>query len=145
MIDSSFEDAFFWSLWYDGWDMHADAMYEYLRDPANRDKYGRVRFPHGASVCVTSDDVKRDRPNSILWMCLVQMFGEYGTSPRYGCILRPDEACAWLRERQRATYHDDQTLLDGGDMVWTQTDEDIRDAVIAWESAHTSVSGEGIG
>lgn len=137
-MERSFEDAFFWSLKYDGWDMHADAMYEYLRDPAHRDEFGNVCFPHGASACVTYDDVERDSPNSILWMCLVQMFGDCGASPRYGWILRPDEACAWLRRRQRATYHCGQTLLDDGGMVWSQTDEDIRDAVVAWESAHAA-------
>lgn len=136
MMECSFEDAFFWSLRYNGWEMHADAMCEYLRNPANRQSNGTVLFPEGESACVTRDDVIHDRPNSFLWMCLVQMFGDYGTSPRYGWIDHPDEACAWLRSRQRATYHDGKYLLDDGVQVWEESDEDIREDVAWWEREH---------
>lgn len=132
MIDRSFEEAFFWALYYNGFHMHADAMYEYLKDPKNRDR-NVVYFPHGESACVTKDDVTHDRPNSYLWMCLVQMFGDYGTSPRYGWITQPDEACAWLREMRRATYRGEQVFLDDGSLTWRETDEDIRDSVSEWE------------
>ena len=131
-FDETFEDAFFWALNYNGWEDHADAMCEYLRDPSNRDEYGQVAFPRdGKSRCVTGYDVAHDNPNSILWMCLVMMFGEYGTSPRYGWITRPDDAAGWMRERYRATYHG--ALWPSGE--WVDTDESIRDNVREWERA----------
>lgn len=130
--ENTFEDAFFWALRYNGWEMHADAMREYLADPANRSEYGHVTFPQDTSACVTRDDVTHDNPNSFLWMCLVQMFGDYGTSPRYGWVNRPDDACEWLRERQRATYHGD--MWDNGE--WYESDGEIRDAALEWEREH---------
>lgn len=125
-----FEEAFMWSLNYDGWEMHIDAMYEYVNDPANRDVYGHVPFPREASRCVTRDDVNEDRPNSILWMCLVMMFGNYGTSPRFGWIEHPDDAAAWLQEMRRYTYRC-STYATSDD--WVETDEDLRKAVAKWE------------
>ena len=130
--ENTFEDAFFWALRYNGWEMHADAMREYLADHTNRSEYGHVTFPQDTSVCVTRDDVIHDNPNSLLWMCLVQMFGDYGTSPRYGWVNRPDDACEWLRERQRATYHGD--MWDNGE--WCESDGEIRDAALEWEREH---------
>jgi len=140
-MDRSFEDAFFWALNYNGWEMHADAMREYLADPDNREEGGYVRFPRERSACVTKDDVIHDNPNSILWMCLVQMFGDYGTSPRYGWVSRPDEACAWLRERQRATYHCDQVYKDDGSLEWSMSDDEIASAASEWELACRRKSG----
>lgn len=115
MKEESFEDAFFWALWYNGWHEHVDAMREYLMDPSNREENGFVLYPDGRSACITDADVKNDNPNSILWMCLVTMFGNCITSPRYGWIERPDEACEWLLERQRSTYHEDWCWDDDGD------------------------------
>ena len=132
--DRTFEDAFFWALNYNGWEMHTDAMREYLADPANRDEYGRVSFPFDSeSACVTKQDVTHDNPNSFLWMCLVQMFGDYGTSPRYGWVERPDDACEWLRERQRETYHCDCFYTDDVFLKWCESDEEIARRVHEWE------------
>ncbi len=131
--ENTFEDAFFLALRYNGWEMHADAMHEYLADPANRSEYGHVTFPFdGESACVTRDDVIHDNPNSFLWMCLVMMFGDYGTSPRYGWVDRPDDACEWLRDRQRATYHGNR--WDNGE--WSESEDEIREAALEWEREH---------
>lgn len=119
-MECSFEDAFFWALYYEGFNMRADAMYEYLRNPSNRQPNGTVNFPHGESACVTMDDVMHDRPNGILWMCLVQMFGDDDFGPSYGWIDHPDDACEWLRKRLRATYRCDEN-------------DDIRESVARWE------------
>ena len=140
--DGTFENAFFWALSYNGWEMHADAMREYLADPANRTnrrEFGYVMFPHGQSACVTKEDVTHDNPNSFLWMCLVQMFGDYGTSPRYGWIERPDDACEWLRERQRETYRCNQFYLDDGSLEWEESDEEIARRVSEWEHEQRGV------
>lgn len=135
-MNQSFENAFFWALNYNGWDINIDAMYEYLMDPSNRQDGGYVWFPaESKSACVTADDMRRDKPNAILWMCLVQMFGDYGVSPRTGWIEEPDEACEWIRRMQRETYHGGSWEDDeDGTVHWCVTDGEIKQAVDAWEA-----------
>ena len=97
-----FDEAFFRALRYNGWDEDAEAMAEYIGSNANG--HGNVLFPRGEEF-LTKDDVVNDRPNSFLWMALVCMFGDYGTSPRYGWIEHPKECADYLREMIHKTWN----------------------------------------
>ena len=107
-LRTTFDEAFFWALWYNGFEEHVDAMIEYINDNGvdirGDGRRLQVEFPRGKSACVTVDDVVHDNPNSILWMVLVDMFGDYGTSPRYGWIEQPHECVEYLKELRRKTW-----------------------------------------
>ena len=96
-----FDEAFFWALWYNGWDDNAEEMMEYIG--SNSNEHGYVMFPRDKEF-LTKDDVIHDNPNSLLWMALVGMFGNYGTSPRYGWIEHPKECVDYLREMIHKTW-----------------------------------------
>lgn len=96
-----FDEAFFWALWHYGWTDEVEAMAEYIGSNAN--EHGNVLFPHDEKF-LTCEDVNNYRPNSILWMTLVEMFGNYGTSPRYGWIERPKECVDYLWEMIHKTW-----------------------------------------
>lgn len=137
--DCSFEEAFMWSLSYNGYDDHVNAMIEYL-EHGPRTEYGQVLYPReNVSHCVDDDDTINDRPNSILWMCMVQMFGDYGTSPRYAWIDHPDECAEWLKNLRRKTYGSDRYVYEDGSEAYCTTDEEFSAMAREWDAQQPRV------
>ena len=74
----TFEDCFYWSYWYNGYEDDLDEIIEYLKKKKNS----------GSSI-FRPDTIKSDGSTPLLelfWMILVVQYGEYGTSPRSGWI-----------------------------------------------------------
>ena len=61
-------------------------------------------FP--AETLISREDVYEDRLNAVIWQLLVLMFGDYGTSPRYGWIDDTRGAIAYLKELKSLGYPD---------------------------------------
>ena len=95
-----FDEAFLWALSYDGYDDELNGIIEYIE----RGDGKQITFPFDGAGFLTQKDVERDEPNSILWMILVQMFGDYGSSPRYGWISHPRECVEYLKELRFRAY-----------------------------------------
>ena len=72
-------DALLDVLEYNGYADYIKAIYYYIRD--YKGDY-LIQFPEKNFL---SDDV--DKPDRILWSVLVIMYGDYGTSPRFGWIM----------------------------------------------------------
>ena len=103
-----FDEAFLWALSYDGYDDELNGIIEYIEsnidEYVDNGDYKHVVFPRQDMGFLTQKDVERDEPNSILWMILVQMFGDYGSSPRYGWIKHPHECVEYLKELRFRAY-----------------------------------------
>lgn len=52
-----------------------------------------VSYPHNRKDILCNNPDNLDR---VLWSCLVVMFGDYGTSPRFGWIVDIDECIEFL-------------------------------------------------
>lgn len=66
-------------------------------------KHASASFPNDDTL-ITREDVIEDRLNAVIWQLLVLMFGDYGTSPRYGWIDDTKGAIAYLEELKRLGY-----------------------------------------
>lgn len=75
----SFEDAFFMSLFYNGYEDIVEELIDYLS--STKDDKPILR-PAAIDELTIEDEI----PIELLWMILVIKFGNYGTSPRSGWI-----------------------------------------------------------
>ena len=71
----SFEDAFFMSLFYNGYEDFTLELIDYISDVKNNKMNSIVR-----------PNFIDDPTQELIWMVLVIKFGDYGTSPRSGWI-----------------------------------------------------------
>lgn len=70
-------DGFLTVLWYNGHEDEIKRIFEYV------DKYEEFQIPYPDFL---SEDC--DSPERLLWSFLVYMFGDYGTSPRFGWLYK---------------------------------------------------------
>ena len=94
-------------LWYNDNDAEIiDGFIKYLQEDKRFEPgYGLnpyASFP-GAPL-ITRQDVIEDRLNAVIWQMLVLMFGDYGTSPRYGWIVDISGAIAYLKSLRSIGY-----------------------------------------
>lgn len=59
----------------------------------------------------------------VLWMICVQLFGDYGTSPRYGWIEKKDEFFKFIDSITK-TYQDDEECYNSCDLLRENIEED---------------------
>ena len=96
----NFEEAFYWAAaWYNGYGDEFDRIIRYL-------KTQRLSSKHAIS---RPQFIKTDRSTpelELFWMILVEMYGDYGTSPRSGWIYvdKVDECLKHLSEIRRKTW-----------------------------------------
>ena len=85
-------NSLLWVLWYNGYEEAIKKLYEYIS------KYDhnipQVPYPHDEDIL--SKD--HDAPDRILWSVLVMEYGDYGTSPRFGWIQKPQKVKEALEE-----------------------------------------------
>lgn len=89
-MGQQFDESFFDVLWYNGYEDEVGKLLKYMKNSKPLDEYATLPIPDYLR------DEDCDFPPRLLWSCLVIMFGDYGTSPRYGWIDRLDEAIAWI-------------------------------------------------
>ena len=83
-------DHLFWALWYNGCDEQVEKLADMMRD---------------ASGQVTRSDTSFDDDGvELLWMMLVQYFGDYGTSPRSGWVSDTSGAAEFLDAHIERTW-----------------------------------------
>ncbi|MBQ9005981.1 MAG: hypothetical protein IJ092_06375 [Atopobiaceae bacterium] len=85
-------DNLFWALWYNGLDYEVEYLAGLLED--------------AQGWLERSDPRMRDAGESmvLLWMILVQSFGDYRTSPRSGWVEDTRGAAEFLRSRIKRTW-----------------------------------------
>ena len=94
-------------LWYNDADAEIiDGFIEYIDDCSQIDPgYGIKPYaPFPNDPLITRQDVFEDRLNSVIWQMLVLMFGDYGTSPRYGWIDDTRGSIAYLEDLRSLGY-----------------------------------------
>ena len=93
-MPQTFEECFYWTYWYNGYEDDLDEIIEYLKKKKNSN-----------SSIFRPDMIKSDGSTPLLelfWMILVMQYGEYGTSPRSGWIDKNkiDECIANLENKR---------------------------------------------
>ena len=83
-------DHLFWALWYNGCDESVEELAGVLRDATERVTRG--------------DTTIDDDAIELLWMMLVQHFGNYGSSPRSGWISDTSGAAEFLDAHIERTW-----------------------------------------
>lgn len=98
----TFEEAFYWATaWYNGYDDDFDSVIRYLRiqrlNPNNKKTISKPQF-------IKSNGSTPEL--ELFWMILVEMYGDYGTSPRSGWMYvdELDECLKHLSEIRRKTW-----------------------------------------
>ena len=91
----TFADMLFWALWYNGHDEHVSMLADML------EHIERLTFDDELFKMVDYGD---DNMMQMLWMILVQQFGDYGSSPRYGWVDDTDGAAKFIREQIARTF-----------------------------------------
>lgn len=93
-IIEALADAF----WYNGYEEEIQEWREEMRK--EREQYNSVQCPFVSEDFswwnMSKDDLYGYAQLQILWMLLVLLFGDYGTSPRYGWIEKTKECGAFL-------------------------------------------------
>ena len=92
-MKEQFADHFFWALWYNGLEDDIEQLARRLEDA--KGWFGR------------SDAGIEGESIELLWMILVQRFGDYGTSPRSGWIEDTEGAAMFLYSRMTRTWKQD--------------------------------------
>lgn len=96
----NFEEAFYWAAaWYNGLGDDFDRVIRYLKDNSKSDD----------KTIKTPDFIKTDGSTpelELFWMILVEMYGDYGTSPRSGWMYADElsECLEHLSEIRRKTW-----------------------------------------
>lgn len=96
----TFEEAFYWAAaWYNGCGDDFDRVIDYLQNISE----------HRDAPIKRPDFIKSDGSTpelELFWMILVEMYGNYGTSPRSGWIYpdENDECLNRLSEMRRKTW-----------------------------------------
>lgn len=87
-------DYFFFVVWYNG---YIDTIKEWIQygDKVLKEKGDYVPCPLSGAGYAESTSYAYGQ-QQMLWMCLVQMYGDYGTSPRFGWITDWDECKRFL-------------------------------------------------
>lgn len=98
----NFEEAFYWAAaWYNGCGDDFDKVIRYLKakthNPGYKKTISRPQF-------IKSDGSTPEL--ELFWMILVEMYGNYGTSPRSGWMYvdKIDECLKHLSEIRRETW-----------------------------------------
>ena len=99
-MHETFEDDFFWALWYNGFYDYAEKLVEML------EATNRLTFDHDRLFEIGYDS---DNMAQMLWMILVMKFGDYGVSPRVGWIDDTDGAARFIREQIARTWVEEDT------------------------------------
>ena len=74
-----FSDSLLTVFSYNGYEYYLDVIRDYINEVKDKEKYS-IQYPEHILKGET------DSIANILWSTLVVMFGEYGTSPRFGWI-----------------------------------------------------------
>lgn len=90
-------------LYYNGFEEDIDELVQYI--DANEDP-DHISFPQYL------EQYDNDNPARILWSVLVVMFGDYGTSPRYGWIENENKNKCLNELKSWISIHDDYSCLD---------------------------------
>ena len=77
----------FWTMFYNGREKEVELLYQDMKAFADKEDKAFMRPDY-----IDGDDIEA------FWMVLVQNFGDYGTSPRYGWFNKEqtEEAADWL-------------------------------------------------
>ena len=95
-IQCEFHEAFFTCAWYNGYEERIRGILEYLKEKQKEQEdreFKQAPFPSGLNN--DCDNLER-----VLWSALTEMFGNCGTSPRYGWIEDIDEAIEFLEANE---------------------------------------------
>lgn len=105
MIDQrySFDKAFLiYTAWYCNDGPEIDRFIEWLEKQERNSQYGLDHVHIGPKEKEDFEEI------DLLLSCLILMFGDYGTSPRYGWIEQVDNALNWLRYVRMYWQGDDE-------------------------------------
>ena len=103
--DKSFADAFFWALDYNGYNQYTERLADILDSPE-----GFLGDATGYLLIIedwqrAEIGYKQDNMMQMLWMILVQLFGDYGCSPRTGWIEDIAGASKFVRQHIERTWN----------------------------------------
>lgn len=93
-MNETFADSFFWSLFYNGCEESVKMLAGLL------ESCDRLFLDNDKRESIYANNAEM----LLLWMVLVQQFGDYGSSPRSGWIEDTRAAAAFLREQMRRTW-----------------------------------------
>lgn len=106
----TFEEAFYWAAaWYNGCGDEFDSVIRYLRIQRSNPNF-KGHLINGERKTISKPEfIKSDGSTPVLelfWMILVEMYGDYGTSPRSGWMYvdELDECLNHLSEIRRKTW-----------------------------------------